>query len=590
MNVRFRRSFAVVWSPPRPTGVSGSVFSHFRFSSILNPIMTHSDSRFSLSTLPWFLGPLFFGCLSLYLGQDANWDLRNYHFYNAYSFLFHRLDFDVVPAQVATFYNPLLYVPFFELVTNLPPKVVGFILGAVQGLNFPILIGIARCTLDRGTLSWWWYYPVAVIGLLGAGNISETGTLFADNLVSLLILSSLWLFVANYQFLSERKLSHAIRLIGFGGFLMGAAAGLKQPSVIFAVGWCLAFLIIPVSFRRRIFLSFFFGVGVLAGIASFGGYWMYGLWTRFANPLFPYFNQFFQSPMATLADYRDARFIPVGLKDVLLFPFINVMDSLRAGEVPFRDLRFVVFLVVLFLAILIMLWRLLRHRKMFEETVKTGSAGERLRYSRLFLLIGALIAYGVWLKLFGIYRYLLPLEMLAPLGIFLIIKAIPWRPVAQNCAACLCAILLLATVQPGNWGRISWGESYFGVEPPLLADPDHTMVLMTGYDPTSYVIPFFPETVRFVKIHGYFTKPTDTPNGFDLRMRDLVSTHRGPLYVLYRVDDKDTSLAALNAYGLTIDWDNCQEMRPHIEENYKSPLNFCALTRTDISKEKGIDK
>jgi hypothetical protein len=549
--------------------------------------MVHSDSRFSLSTLPWLLGPLLFSCLSLYLGQDANWDLRNYHFYNAYSYLFHRFDFDVVPAQIATFYNPLLYVPFYKLVTNFSPQVVGCILGAIQGLNFPILIGIARCTVSRDTLSWWWYYPVALIGVLGAANISETGTLFADNLVSLLILSSLWLFMANYRFLTERKMSDAFRLIGFGGLLVGAAVGLKQPAGIFAVGYCLAFLVIPVSFWRRIFLAFFFGLGVLAGIAASGGYWMYSLWTRFANPLFPYFNQYFQSPMATFADYRDARFLPAGLQDTLLFPFLIVMDPLRTGEISFRDLRFVVFSVVLILALLFLIWQILRHHKVFREAVKIGSSAEMLRYKWLFLLSGSLFAYGVWLKLFGVYRYLLPLEMLAPLGILLLIKTFPWRPIVQNCTIFFCAIVILVTLQPGNWGRVAWGEKYFGVEPPPLTDPARTMVLMTGVDPTAYVIPFFPETVRFVRIQSYFTGPTDNPNGFDLHMRDLISKQRGPLYVLYRAYEKDASVEALNAYGLAIDSESCKELRPHIEEHLKFPLNFCALTRMDTTRGKG---
>jgi hypothetical protein len=552
--------------------------------------MTHPDSRFSLSTLPWLLGPFFFGCLSLYLGQDANWDLRNYHFYNAYSFLFHRLDFDMVPAQLATFYNPLLYIPFYKLVTSLPPKIVGFILGAVQGMNFPMLIGIARCTLAREPLSWWWYYLVAMIGVSGACNISETGTMFADNLISLLVFSSLWLFLANFRFLTERKLSHAFSLVGFGGLLMGVAAGLKQPAAIFAVGWCLAFLVVPVSFWRRIFLAFFFGIGVLAGIASSGGYWMYGLWIRFSNPLFPYFNQIFKSPMAMISDYRDARFIPTTWQDALFFPFLIVKDSLRTGEVPFKDLRFAFFWAALFLALFFTLWRMLRYQRVFGEPVKAGSLAELLRYKRLFLLCGALIAYGAWLKIFAIYRYLLPLEMLAPLGILLVVNTYPWISLFRNCTLFLCAVLLLATLQPGNWGRVAWGESYFGVEPPPLSDPSNTMVLMTGFDPTSYVIPFFPEPVRFVKIHGYFTIPTENPSGFDLRMRDLVARQRGPLYVLYRIDDKDTCMAALSSYGLTIDWDTCRAMPAHIEENMKYPLNFCALTRTDTVKGRGKNR
>ena len=577
-----------VGAGPCPAVPGGNVcFSYLRFFSFLILTMIKSDARFSLTTLPWLLGPLFFGCLSLYLGQDASWDLRNYHFYNAYAFLFHRLDFDMVPAHLATFYNPVLYVPFYKLVSNLPPKVVGFILGAIQGLNFPIIIGIARWTLAGETLPWWRTYPVAAIGVLGAGNISEIGTMFADNLTSLLILTSLWLFVANYPVLTERKMSHAFRLIGFGGLLMGAAVGLKQPAAIFAVGWCLAFLALPVSFRRRIFLAFFFGIGVLAGIASSGGYWMHTLWLRFANPLFPYFNEYFHSPMAALTQYRDTRFLHTGLWDILMYPFLIVMNPYRTGEVPFRDLRFAVFAVVLVLALLVVLRRRLRSRPVLGEAVKAGSTAERLRYSRLFLVVGAILAYAVWMRLFAIYRYLLPLEMLAPLGIVLLIDTLPWRPLVRNCVALCCAILILVTVQPGNWGRVAWGKSFFGVEPPLVADPANTLVLMTGTEPMAYMIPFFQASLRFVRIQSYLTGPVGSPNGYDLRMHDLVAGQQGPLYGLFRLSEKEMSITSLETYGLAIDQETCKEFLPHIEEHVGIPFEFCSLTRVDASDRKG---
>jgi hypothetical protein len=543
----------------------------------------HSDSRFSLSTLPWFLGPLLFGCLSLYLGQDANWDLRNYHFYNAYSFLFHRFDFDVAPAQVATFYNPLLYIPFYELVTRLSPRMVGCILGALQGLNFPILIGIARCTLSRDTLSSWRYYAVGLIGVLGAGNISETGTMFADNLLSLLILASLWLLLANARHLTERRLSQAFCLIGFAGFLMGLAAGFKQPAAVFAVGWCLAFLFIPASVARRILLAFFFGIGVLAGIAASGGYWMYFLWSRFANPLFPYFNQFFHSSMASAASYRDARFLPAGLKDALLFPFLMVSDPHRTAEIVFRDIRFAVFSVVLMITFLYVIRNVAGLRRIFRDEVKAGSSAQMIRTTRLFLLTGALVSYVVWLRLFGIYRYILPLEMLAPLGIYLLIQAFPWRSWLQNAVVVGCAILILSTLRPGNWGRVNWGESYFGFKAPPVENPDQAMVLLTGMDPTAYVIPFFPPAVRFVRIQSYFTGPKDQPNGYDLLIGNLIAKQQGPLYVLYRSYEKGASVKALDTFRLAIDPGSCRELRPHIEEHLKAPLDFCALTRMNSS-------
>ncbi|HEU0118427.1 MAG TPA: hypothetical protein VFR09_07315, partial [Alphaproteobacteria bacterium] len=77
------------------------------------------------------LAPFFFGLLALYLGQDANWDLRNYHWYNAYAFLNGRYGFDMLPSQTPYFYNPLLDVPFYLLATHIHAKTAGFILGWV---------------------------------------------------------------------------------------------------------------------------------------------------------------------------------------------------------------------------------------------------------------------------------------------------------------------------------------------------------------------------------------------------------------------------------------------------------------------------
>jgi hypothetical protein len=196
----------------------------------------------------------------------------------------------------------------------------------------------------------------------------------------------------------------------------------------------------------------------------------------------------------------------------------------------------------------------------------------------------------VWLKIFGIYRYLLPLEMLAPLGIWLLIDTLPWRQSTKNYAAMCCAVLLLVTLRPGNWGRVSWGDEYFGVKPPPLADPAHTMVLMTGVDPMAYIIPFFPEPARFVRIQSYFTGPSDAPNGFDRHMQRLIAEHRGPLYVLYRSYEEEQSRDALQAYGLAIDANDCQTLTPHIEECLDHPLIFCAVAHTDTFNNRGKNR
>ena len=51
----------------------------------------------------------------LHLGQDRNWDLANYHLYNPHALLGGRYGFDIAPAQLQTWHNPMLDVPLYLL-------------------------------------------------------------------------------------------------------------------------------------------------------------------------------------------------------------------------------------------------------------------------------------------------------------------------------------------------------------------------------------------------------------------------------------------------------------------------------------------
>ena len=119
------------------------------------------------------LAPVLFGLLALALGQDSNWDLRNYHFYNAYAFLNNRYAVDLLPSQTPYFYNPLLDIPFFVLATHFPARIVGFLLGFAQGFNFLLLFAIAHVVLiipnPRHKVIV--CAAVAALGMLGGGGL-----------------------------------------------------------------------------------------------------------------------------------------------------------------------------------------------------------------------------------------------------------------------------------------------------------------------------------------------------------------------------------------------------------------------------------
>ena len=61
------------------------------------PAFLNMNSTRHAALLACCLAPLCFGAFAAFvLQQDANWDLRNYHWYNPYAFLNGRWDVDIM--------------------------------------------------------------------------------------------------------------------------------------------------------------------------------------------------------------------------------------------------------------------------------------------------------------------------------------------------------------------------------------------------------------------------------------------------------------------------------------------------------------
>ena len=212
-----------------------------------------------------------------------------------------------------------------------------------------------------------------------------------------------------------------------------------------------------------------------------------------------------------------------------------------------------------------------------------GAAAERsdpvLDSAIWFLLASGVLSYLTWLKVFAIFRYILVIELLAPLGIWLILDQMISSRIARYAAAVASLLMILSTLSPADWGRVSWGKDYFGANLPVIEKPEDTLVIMTGADPSSYLIPLFPKDIRFVRIQSYFTGPSSHPNGYDRLMENIISRHTGRLYILYRSYENIGAISALDAYGLDLESDSCQAFKPHIESNVIDPLYFCGVSK-----------
>ena len=511
--------------------------------------------------LAWLINciaPLAFGGLALALGQDANWDLKNYHWYNPYALLTNRWQFDLSPGS---FYNPAIDVPAYLAAQVLSAKTVTFILGVIHGLNFVLLFALARASFvwpsgRRVTLA---AAAVALVATIGGGHLGIVGTTFGDNVVSLFIFASALLI------LRAQSSSRPLFKVVVAGVVMGLGVGLKLPMGIFAVGFCAALLFIDGPFRLRVLLAFGFGMGVLAGIGTSAGYWLWMMARDFGNPFFPYFNGLFRSPLGLENSYRDVRFIPKDFLTAVFFPFIFSLDPKRVGEIVFRDFR-IVAAYALWIATAVMVLV----RRSTNEPLIAPVAGRYLAIAGMGVLV-------VWTPLFAIYRYIIPLEMLAPL---LCVGAISLWPLTMRVRAITATVvlsILTVTTAPGTWDRQpTWTPRLVEVTVPPIGDPTQTIVVMVGFDPVSYVIPAFPPQIPFLRLQGYFNDPNEGDTGFNRLLRGRISAHKGDIFLLVAEWEEDKAARVLAHYGLATDFDQCADLITNLSRD----LKWCALSRT----------
>ncbi|MEW5727549.1 MAG: hypothetical protein AB1918_06965 [Pseudomonadota bacterium] len=517
---------------------------------------------------------LAFGGLALLLGMDASWDLRNHHFYNGWAFLNGVVGKDPLVSQIPSFFNPTLDAAYVALAQSLPAWAVGFLLGMVHGLNFPLLFAIGwrmlevrnphRRALAAGAL--------ALAGVTGAGGLSLVGTAFHESIVSLGVLAAVALVVTWWEELADGGLPGAAVLAIAAGVPAGLGFGLKLPTIVLCIGLSLAFLMANIPLVRRLWLTVWFGIGVLVGLGVGGGHWMAYLWQTYGNPLFPFLNHIFLSPWGAASSYHDPGFLQPGLVDMITFGWRFPFDPLLAGEIEFRDYRILAVITLLPLAALASLLKRDRDPGVITTPGPTG-----------WLLAAAATTYVAWVALLCIYRYLVPLEMLAPLVVVAAIGCLPLPRAARRGLSTARVAFLAATTLPGDWLRVPWEDKAVSASVPAVKDPDRTLVLLSGHEPLSFLIPLFPgaEHMRFLRIDSTFTLADDPGAGFRRLFRDTIDAAPGPIYSLHIVTQEQRDVVhKLAEYGLELDTGSCLPITSPIGADV---YRFCLTRRPGAS-------
>lgn len=512
--------------------------------------------------------------LSLWRGQDANWDLRNYHYYNPYAWVNDRAAIDIAPAQAQSFHSPYADLPYYYMAKAGVPSWLGSMVLAIPmaiGLFLLSLISLLMLSVSQRTGQLIHRQNLIVVCIVliaatGSAGGPVAGTTMSEWHLVALFLGSLLILLAP---VTNENVPSKLSLVSvlLAGLLGGLAVGLKLTAGPYAIGLAVFVMALPASVTVRIQRVAVLAIGGIIGVLAAYGPWGYELWIRYQNPFFPYFNDIFLSPWVEPLRFSDARFFASDAWKFFAIPWLMMRET--AGfvtEMPFRDWR-------IGLGLPALAW--------FAWTTPAANA----RHLWRALLLMFLTTYGLWALLFGYYRYASLLELIAVIAIFSVVvnlsEKINFLRV-KNLILLATVLLLLGTTKWPSWGRIAHGE--MAVIAKIPAIPSDSMVVIASLEPISYVVPNLPADVPVIAMVNNLIRPAD---GADFRLRQMavqrVMAHQGHLFALVSMTQQKERYYTgvpiaemIAAQGLMIDYGAC---KPIVGAIINDRLALCVVNR-----------
>jgi hypothetical protein len=498
-----------------------------------------------------------FAVCGAHMPSDADWDLRNYHAYNAHALLSGRFWSDIAPAQLQTFYSP-----FLDIITgavrdalNDAPVLRNVVLSLPQGVAAALAFLLTLRVLPPALPGRAWLALAATLcSAAGAAGYPTLATAMSDALPGACILAGLLLLTGDGAL--------AVRTAVLAGVLFGIAGGLKLTTMPFCVAGTVAVFAAPrlAGGSRLPSVGAFVLGGLIAG-ALVGGPWWVLMYRHFGNPLLPYMNQIFHSPFVEPLPFTDTRFFPHGIAMTLAYPFYwAAQPRALASELPVRDPRFALATIALVAVMGQALWR--------RREAGTGS-----NRATTMLAVFFAVTFVLWQAEFSVLRYLATLELLSGAVVLAALRPLLVRPGIRMpvglAFVALCGVVQAMTIYP-DWGRMT-APLPMRASLPTTVEPDAMVVLLDGA-PMAYLADLLPVTVKLVGANSNLVQP----GGGGLLAQQAAAAirgHAGPLYGLE--DPADLPHAAdrtLAYYGLRRG--NCAPVESNLDNN---AIQWCRL-------------
>jgi hypothetical protein len=421
------------------------------------------------------------GGVSLYLGQDANWDFLNYHLYNPYAFFENRVGYDEFAANIQSYLPPMLDIPLYLLVKhfNEYPRAITF----TQGLYYGLLCYFAFCLnyalMDFEKLSRWIRIYLSclatILGATGFSTFSQVGTSFNEIQNGCIILFCIYILAVLFY---KKKLINGYPAMLYVGLLAGMAFGLKYTMAIFGIAFFLTWVSLEKG-KDIVRKLIWYGLFCLLGFLAIDGFWAYKLYHVYGNPFFPFFNKIFSSPYYPSVNFSDTNFHPKSFLQYVIYPLYwsGVLPKQRTvAELHFIDPRFLIsYLLVFFWMGKYFITGFVKNKN-FDKTVLSFKT----------IIFFWFFSYFIFLFKFSIIRYVVALECLSGLIlIFTLAYFLQKKPKTLAVATSLIVLLVLATTEIPSWGRIKYANKYYSIEGRI--PDDHTVLILNP--PCTFVIP-----------------------------------------------------------------------------------------------------
>jgi len=493
--------------------------------------------------------------------SDADWDLRNYHVYNAHALITGRFWTDIAPAQLQTFYVPFMDIALGAIRDRLDatPVLRNVVLSLPQGiaaaLAFVLTLRIVPTALPGRRL-------LALLATLfsaaGAAGLPTLASAMSDMLPGAFMLGGLLLLTGETPGASP---AGATRSATLAGLAFGVAAGLKLTCMPYCLAAGAALLAVPPRPpAKRLALLAAFGLAGIAVAAVIGGPWWLTMYRHFGNPVLPYLNQVFGSPFVPLRSFTDTRFLPRDLGMALAYPFYWATHA-RAlvSELPVRDPRFAVAYIAL--------------GAIAVQTFRRRSTAMRDGRVVPMLAVFFAVTFVLWEMQFSVLRYLATLELLTGAMVLAALRPLLERPGIRLPVvlgfATLCVAVQAMTIYP-DWGRMQ-GVLPMRASLPTPVEPDAVVVLLDGA-PMAYLSDLLPRSARLVGANNNLVQPGSS--GLLAQWAAMaIRNQAGPLYGLEDPTEAPGAAdQALAYYGLRRG--RCAPVQSNLDNN---AVHLCRL-------------